>query len=388
MAEDTPQPPARSSADKEKSKQQSRPVTGKGGKPPTPPGSAKSSAGATKGGQAPGGSANTQRSGSSNGAQSAKPAATRPAGQRPKGGSAPQARRPQGKGPPARRPRRSPTSWVTWIVVGVVLIVVIVLVVVKITQPAATSSNVTAGFTPAEASVIQDATTIPTSVYNKVGIDSPTVAVTPPVVITGQPVLMLAGKPGIFYLGGEFCPYCAAQRWVIVTSMSRFGTFANIGNMQSSSSDVFANTPTFTFSKATFQSPYVTFQPVEHYSNVPDPSTGYYKILTPFSKEQAALVKKFSTAQFNSAATGIPFQDVGNKALFAGPSYSPGALSGLTRNEIAANLSDPTNPTTQAILSASNYMSATVCAIDGQQPSSVCTSKGVTEAASALKLSS
>ena len=194
-------------------------------------------------------------------------------------------------------------------------------------------------------------------------------AVTPPVVLTGQPVLMLAGKPGIFYLGGEFCPYCAAQRWVIITSMSRFGTFANIGNMQSSSSDVFANTPTFTFSKATFQSPYVTFQPVEHYSNVPDPSTGYYKILTPFTKEQAALVKKFSTAQFSSAATGIPFQDVGNKALFAGPSYSPGALSGLTRNEIAANLSDPTNPTTQAILSASNYMSATVCAIDGQQPS-------------------
>jgi hypothetical protein len=43
---------------------------------------------------------------------------------------------------------------------------------------------------------------------------------------------------------------------------------------------------------------------------------------------------------------------------------------------------------TQAIIASANYLSAGTCAIDGQQPASVCTSKGVTAASKSLKLTS
>ena len=68
-------------------------------------------------------------------------------------------------------------------------------------------------------------------------------------------------------------------------------------------------------------------------------------------------------------------------------SYSPTILGGLSRDDIASGLKDSKNPITQAIVAGSNYLSASVCHIDGQMPASVCTSKGVAAATKALKLS-
>jgi hypothetical protein len=270
----------------------------------------------------------------------------------------------------------------------VVLLIVAVLVIVKVTSSSSASSTPDSKFVETSAQIVNDVTNIPASVYDKVGITSSLTPIQPPIVTKNQPPLTLAGKPGILYIGGEFCPYCAAQRWAIAAAMSRFGKWANIGDMQSSSSDIFPNTQTFTFAKATYQSPYLTFQPVEHFSNVPDPATGYYKILQKLTAAQQALESKYDGPSFvgQQAAGGIPFMDVGNKVLFAGPSYSPSILTGLTREQIAANLDDPSNGVTQAIVASANYISASACAITNQQPADVCTSKGVTEAASAMKL--
>jgi hypothetical protein len=381
MADDSP--PDRSAADKERSRQQSRPVNAK--KPTS------SSTGATAG---KGGSKPPAKSPAKSTAKPSSSSGSRPPGQKPKtatggsgrGGSS--GRRPiqPAKG---RGPRRSPTSIFTWGVVGLVLVIVAVLVVIKVTGSSTPGNTTPTAFVQTSAQIIDQATSIPTSVYDKVGIESSLAEINQPIILKNQATLVLAGKPGIFAFLGEFCPYCAAERWAIVTSLSRFGKFTNIGDMQSSSTDVFANTQTFTFTKATFQSPYVTFQPVERYSNVIDPSTGNWKIIAPFTALQAKLVSKYDSSQYvGSSAGGIPFMDVGNKALFAGPSYTPAILANLSRSEIAANLDDPTNGVTQAILASSNYISATVCEIDGQMPTDVCSSKGVTEAATALKLNS
>ena len=279
----------------------------------------------------------------------------------------------------------------TWGAIALVLVVVIVLVVVKITGG---SSNATSGggASPAPASIVSAVTKIPASVYDTVGINSPSVPVTKPTEITGQPVLTFpspAGgtKPGVLYIGAEYCPYCAAQRWALVASLSRFGAFSNLSVTESSSTDVFPSTPTLSFHKATFSSPYLVFQGVEQYSNVTDPGRGYKKLenLTP---AQTALIAKFDTAKFLSGASpgSIPFLDIGNRFLAAGSSYSPSILTGLSRSEIASGLSDPTNPATQAIIATSNYLSASICATTNQQPSSVCSSKGVTAAAKAMGL--
>ena len=391
----------RSQQDKERSKQQSRPVNAKD--PKGTGSSTKKSTGPSKSAPAKGAPANGATSGAKKSANGAKggsgstsgakkatsnnaKAAPRPstnrstkaASQRAGAASRSNARRP---------PRRSSTSLVTWGIVGLVLVIVAVLVVVKVTQSSPTSASGPTTFTPASATVVDQATNIPASVYNTVGITSSQAPITPPVILTGQPPLVLDGKPGSFYMGGEFCPYCAAERWVLLATFSRFGTFTNLGEMESSTSDIYPGTQTFTFAKADFQSKYLTFQTVERYSNIPDPSTGYYKILQPLTKEQAALVAKYNTSKYEGASGGggIPFINIGNIALSA-ENYSPALLAGLSREQIAQNLSDPTNPVTQAIVASSNYLSAAVCKSTGQQPASVCTSKGVTEAAKALKL--
>ena len=36
------------------------------------------------------------------------------------------------------------------------------------------------------------------------------------------------GKPRIVYMGAEYCPYCATERWAMVNALSRFGTFSNL----------------------------------------------------------------------------------------------------------------------------------------------------------------
>jgi hypothetical protein len=380
MADDSQQLPTRSKADKDRARQQSRSVSGQG----TP------KSGETTGSSSKARAPRSERS-RSNG-QGSGPARTSPApaSKRPatkpgaKGGAAPRSaqRRPA-------RTRRSPSFWLTAGAIAVVVAVVVVLVVVKLTGSSTSSSSGTTTFTPAPASVVHDVTNIPASVYDKVGVTSSTTQVTPPTVLTGQPALVDAAtnKPLFFYEGGEFCPYCAAERWAMIAALSRFGTFTNLGEMQSSLNDVYPGTQTFTFAKSTYTSPYLAAQLVEHYSSVQGPS-GNYTVRQPLTSQQKQVAAKYNTSQFvpGGASGSIPFVDIGNRALISGASYSPSILAGLSREQIASNLSNPSNPVTQAIVATANYITAGICATTGQQPTDVCTSKGVTEAAKAMGL--
>jgi hypothetical protein len=323
----------------------------------------------------------------SKGGVATKPAAkgTAPDRRPTKGGQAPGRKGSSGR--PAGT-RRSPTALLTWGTVAVVLVIVIVLVVVKVTG-SNNSGNVSSAFVPVSDTVAHNATNIPASVYDQVGINSP-VPITPPLITKNQPLLMFDGKPGVFYYGAEYCPYCAAERWPILASLSRFGKFTNLGEMESTSTDVFPNTPTFTFLKAGFTSPYVGLKTEEYESNVKDPAGGFTILQRPTPQEQRLIETYDSTKYFpaNTSGPTFPLVDFGNQALINGASFSPSILQGLSRDQIAADLDDPTNPVTQAIVATSNYMSASTCHITHQQPASVCTSKGVTEAARALHLQS
>jgi hypothetical protein len=373
--------PRRTAADKDKTRQQSRAVSGR---------EAARGVASKPGGPQPSG--RRQRS-----IQQSQSTAQR-AEQRTKGrnGKA----RTQGRGGPSRPgnrrptgPRRSPATLLTWAVVAVVIIIVVVLVVVKVTGGNSSSGSSTTAASP---SVVQDVTHVPASVFDTVGVHSSQVSVTPPSVVHGQPPLTFTvdGKtlPGVFFLGAEYCPYCAAERWAIAVAMSRFGTFTNLGATESSTQDVDPGTQTLSFYKATYASPYVAFQHLEAYSNQLTPSGSGYVVLQTPNAEQKALVAKYDTSKYISSlssSTGsgsIPFMSFGNKALLSGASYSPSVLQGLSREQIAGGLSDPSNPVTQAIIATANYLSASTCAADGGQPGSVCTSKGVTTAAKSMGL--
>ncbi len=124
---------------------------------------------------------------------------------------------------------------------------------------------------PAAASDIVAAVTgVPASAFDAVGVNAPSTQLTAPTVLTGQPRLLAHGKPEVLYVGAEFCPFCAAERWPLIVALSRFGHFGRLTSMQSAPSSVFPSVQSFSFVGTTYTSRYVSFAGVELYSAAVD----------------------------------------------------------------------------------------------------------------------
>jgi Domain of unknown function (DUF929) len=261
--------------------------------------------------------------------------------------------------------------------VVVVLAVVLVFVIVKLNsgKPSASSAQgLSNGPTGAAlASVVDKVTSVPASVLNEVGDGGGSVA-SKPSAGSGS-ALTENGKPEILFMGAEYCPYCAAERWALIVALSRFGTFKGLTTVHSAVQNGAGNqepdpdTPTFTFLHATYTSQYLTFTPVEVNTNIPDPSTGGYTTLQTPTAAQTAIWKKYSSDE------GVPFVDFNNKYVILGPSYDPGVLAGLSWATIATDLSNPNSAVAKAVDGTANYITAAICkGMTGNQPASVCTS--------------
>jgi hypothetical protein len=251
----------------------------------------------------------------------------------------------------------------------VVIAVVVAFVVVKTNKSSNNNASASASISGAPTganltSVLTAVTTVPTSATDAVGSGGS--AVTPPKNISGESALTSGGKPEMLYIGAEYCPYCAAERWAMIVALSRFGTFSGIQPMRSSSSDVYPSTATWTFAHATYTSNYVNFTPVEWYTNIPTSTAGEYTTLQTPTAEQQSLITKYGGGSF-------PFVDFGGKYVISGSSYNPQLLSGLTWNQIASDLSSSSSPVAQAIGGTANYMTAALCKLTNNQPSTACT---------------
>jgi Domain of unknown function (DUF929) len=180
--------------------------------------------------------------------------------------------------------------------------------------------------------------------------------------VDGTP-LTSGGKPEVLYLGGEYCPYCAAERWALVNAFSRFGTFSGLKTTHSSSTDVYPNTPTYTFAGSTYTSKYVTFTPVEEYG-----SSNTDVIANPTAAQQALATKY-------DLSGSIPFIDLGNKYVEIGnlSPLVPSMLTGKTWAQVAAAMNDPSSALGKAEIGNANYLTAAICSLTGNQPASACT---------------
>jgi hypothetical protein len=72
-------------------------------------------------------------------------------------------------------------------------------------------------------------TSVPAATLDQVGGGAVT---STPTRITGAP-LTSGGKPEMLYMGAEYCPYCAAERWSMIVALSRFGTFNGLTTTRS-----------------------------------------------------------------------------------------------------------------------------------------------------------
>jgi hypothetical protein len=281
----------------------------------------------------------------------------------------------------ARPPRRFSPSTMAFASIALVVVIVVVFVVVSLTSgPTKSATRVIPVPTPASPVVVADVTGVPASVTNAVGVGQ---GVSPPTLLTGQPPLTSGGKPEVLFIGAEFCPLCAAERWAIVQAMSRFGTWSGLRETTSSPWDSDPETPTFSFRSASLSSPYIDFVPVEHMTN-DDYGQGTRTIFQPLTTQENNLWDSYS-AKLGISSPGFPFLDIGNKVFVTSNSYDPGLLASLSQQQVAAKLTNTSDPVTQAIVGTANYLTAGVCEITGNQPSSVCSASGVRKAMSSLQ---
>ena len=191
-----------------------------------------------------------------------------------------------------------------------------------------------------------------------------------------DPPLTNDGKPEVLYLGGDYCPYCAAERWGLVLAMSRFGTFTNIGLTTSGLDEVFPGTHTFSFHNSVYKSDYISFVGRELYDNV-SLGRGRYQPLDTATKEQRALLGKYGNI--------FPLIDFGGRYVQTGSNFMPSVLKGMSAEDIAASVSVPGSPAGIGIARTANVLTAAICATTGGQPVNVCTDKAVVAATAKLR---
>jgi len=221
--------------------------------------------------------------------------------------------------------------------------------------------------TTLSAAVIHDVTAVPAATLNSVGAG--TVDAKSIITLKNGTALTSAGKPEVLYIGAEYCPYCATERWAVAVALSRFGTFSGLHGIHSSSTDVYPSTPTLTFYKSTYTSTYLSFVPVET-------ETVAKKTLQTPTKAQSALIAKYDAPPYVSADSegSIPFIDFGNKYMISGASYNPQILQGKTWAQVAAALKDPSSTIAKGVDGTANLITATICKLTNNQPATACTS--------------
>ncbi len=284
--------------------------------------------------------------------------------------------------PPSDRPSLTPTARFAWGAVALLLIGVVALVVYALTDTPVTVRVVHRS--PTAKGVIHQVASVPADTFDDVGISAPGTGLTAPTVLAHQPALTAdGGRPEVLFVGAEYCPFCAAERWPLVVALSRFGHFESLFDMQSSNTSVFPGTQTFSFVAPHYSSPYLAFVPVELYSNVPG-ATGVYTRIATLTAGQQAVVARYGTG--TGAVGSFPFVDIDNKVVASSAGYSPATLAKLDQATIVGDLRTGTTPESRAIIASANYLTAGICSVTGQRPEAVCGSKGVQTAARDLGL--
>ena len=250
--------------------------------------------------------------------------------------------------------------------VGAAVAVVAVLLLVKAlggsSTPSATSSVSPAAGVPAPAAITEHLTSVPLARLAA----APTSGVAAPTAIHDS-ALVAGGKPDLLFIGAEFCPICATERWAMYVALSKFGTFTPApGQIHSAVAD--EDIATVTFYKTTYTSPYFTFTPVETTTN--QPSNGYYVTLQTPTAAQQKLWSSHTTQTF-------PWLDFGGKMQLNSAQFDPSELHGMSFQEIASQVGNNSTVVGGDIDSSARVLIQTICAtLSNHRPANVCRAVG------------
>ena len=229
------------------------------------------------------------------------------------------------------------------------------------TNTTTTTSTNTAATTLSDGSVVAPASlatslsTIPPSVYDRVpfGFGGFDLGQEKHVGTSGNTVLLFAGD--------ESCPYCEAISWPLAIALSRFGSLSGLSTINTGTFESFDHhTPGFSFLGAHYTSPYLTLNANEQTGN---------------QGQKLESLSAFNQSLYNeNTPNGPPFIDFGGRYVIAGPSatFTPSLLDGQTYGQIVAALQNPSSTLGEDILGEANALTANICLMTGNAPSSVC----------------
>lgn len=244
---------------------------------------------------------------------------------------------------------------IAWISVAAVVAIIAVVVTIGVTSGGASGPP----RKPAPAQDVAKLTNIPlATLVGAAGSVQNLHAATP---ISGAP-LTSGGKPEFLFIGAEFCPICATERWPMLVALSKFGTFTNIQQTHSALQDGDINT--ISFYGSTYTSPYLTFVPYETTTNQPS-GNGYKQLETPSQSAQALW------AQYTQQGT-VPFIDIGGKFVLTTAQYPDTELEGLSFNTIVSEIGDNNNTVGAAVDASATALTKYICSVTGQQPAQAC----------------
>src|SRR5579863_79907 len=255
---------------------------------------------------------------------------------------------------------------------GVALVIVVIAVIVGVnlaggSKAKATKDGVVVGTFPLTTALFNQVANVPAKDLIKAAAAEPTNTQPPTKLPTSNKVLLLGCKPEILYIGAEFCPYCAAERWSLVMALSKFGTFHNVMGTTSSSTDVNASTPTFSFYKSTYTSPYLSFPAVETETNTK-------ATLQNPNAAETAIWQKWDAPPYVSAADegSIPFIYLGGKYLVTGASYDASHIAGWQMLAAVSYMTAGNNTTSKSAEAVAGYFVSDMCTLTHNKPAAVC----------------
>lgn len=177
--------------------------------------------------------------------------------------------------------------------------------------------------------------------------------------------LAQGGKPQILYIGAEFCPYCAAERWGMVVALSKFGNFSNLEYMQSADNDVVANgLSTLSFRNSNYASQYITFVSVENEDRNHSPLQAVTSAQQQIWSTYTSNRDSYPFIYFSNSSGGVYY--------VSGAQYAVTDIQNLNWTQIGSQLSNPNSNVAKVIDGTANTFINAICKLDGGKPSSVC----------------
>ncbi len=264
----------------------------------------------------------------------------------------------------AQQQKRQRMQWSIGIIALVVVGIVVLVLAKMSTGDSSDTANANHTPKPAPASIATDLAAVPLPAIAAAAKSATSSNPVKP--ISGGKPRTANGKPEVLYVGGEFCPFCAGERWALTVALSKFGTFDNLQIIHSAEQDV----PTLTYLGSDYTSKYLTFTPKEMKGNEKD-SAGNWVDLEKLTDEQSSLFTNLGGGSF-------PFIDFGGTHMQSGGSVDVRTLLGKSQTEIAAALAaSTTKDTSQSSLEGNVNLVAgefirTICGLTDNQPSNVC----------------